>query len=490
MKHSFDLDNFESFLSEQADRHRMYANDRVWRNIQQSLHGAGKWPALTFASILTLAFLAVVLTISYPNRQLIQDQSLAASIQSETSTSGNIAKSITTQGAPKIKSPVASSRGAGHSLSVANYVLTEPVENTAEPVEKFVSTFNAAVQKRASIEDETTEAGRPGLIPVVTADKTSLQEKAEFPNLNIKAEPASVMSTREISEKANTSLASTPESFTFNEEPIEKIAEKNFINSSMGYGPNLPAELNKKQSRWALQLYATPSISYRYLLEDKKYVDDPSLINGPLAPYLTNSVNQFVSQKPKMGFEIGAAVLYRLSDNLRIKSGLQLNYRQFGINAYATAQMQPAILALNRGNGIDSLTRYTNISTQSGYKPIEISSNFLQLALPVGFDLKLAQANKFGFYVSAAGQLTWQLASNSYLVSADYKNYLKHPALDRRFNINTAVEAFVSFDAGGVTWQAGPQIRYQLLPGSTNAYPVREHLVDYGMKVGIVKTLK
>lgn len=76
MKHSFDLDNLESFLSEQADRHRMYANDRVWRNIQQSLHGTDKWPALTFVSILTLAFLAVVLTFSYPNKQLIDDRSL------------------------------------------------------------------------------------------------------------------------------------------------------------------------------------------------------------------------------------------------------------------------------------------------------------------------------------------------------------------------------------------------------------------------------
>jgi hypothetical protein len=191
-----------------------------------------------------------------------------------------------------------------------------------------------------------------------------------------------------------------------------------------------------------------------------------------------------------MGAEIGAAVLYQLTDNLRVKSGLQLNYRQYGIEAYATAQMQPAILALDRGQGVDSVIRYTNISAQSGYKQLELSSNFLQLALPVGFDLRLAQANKVGFYVSASSQLTWQLSSNSYIISADYKNYLKQPDLDRRFNINTAVEAFVSFDAGGVTWQAGPQIRYQLLPGSTSAYPVREHLVDYGLKVGVVKTFK
>ncbi|HSK13100.1 MAG TPA: hypothetical protein VK907_07770, partial [Phnomibacter sp.] len=71
MRHPFDLDNFESFLSEQTERHRMYAGDRVWRNIFNHLHGNDKWPALTFASILTVAVISVILTITYPSRDLI-----------------------------------------------------------------------------------------------------------------------------------------------------------------------------------------------------------------------------------------------------------------------------------------------------------------------------------------------------------------------------------------------------------------------------------
>ncbi|MCU0403408.1 MAG: hypothetical protein MUE99_02585, partial [Chitinophagaceae bacterium] len=77
MKHSFDLDNFESFLSEQADRHRMYPGDRVWRNIQENLHGTSRWPALTFGAILTMATLAIVLTITYPNRNLLENNPVA-----------------------------------------------------------------------------------------------------------------------------------------------------------------------------------------------------------------------------------------------------------------------------------------------------------------------------------------------------------------------------------------------------------------------------
>jgi hypothetical protein len=121
---------------------------------------------------------------------------------------------------------------------------------------------------------------------------------------------------------------------------------------------------------------------------------------------------------------------------------------------------------------------------------MNLSSNFLQLAVPVGFDMKIADTRSVDFYVSASGQFTYQIASSYYILSDDYKNYLKQPDIDRKFNINTAVEAFASFDAGGITWQAGPQIRYQLLPGSKDAYPIREHLIDYGFKIGVVKKLK
>jgi hypothetical protein len=36
----------------------------------------------------------------------------------------------------------------------------------------------------------------------------------------------------------------------------------------------------------------------------------------------------------------------------------------------------------------------------------------------------------------------------------------------------------------------GPQMRYQLLSSYKEDYPIREHLVDYGFKIGIQKTLK
>ena len=60
-----------------------------------------------------------------------------------------------------------------------------------------------------------------------------------------------------------------------------------------------------------------------------------------------------------------------------------------------------------------------------------------------------------------------------------------------KWNINTGIEAFMQFNGKkGISWQVGPQIRYQLLPGAVRSYPVREHLIDYGLKIGFVKTLQ
>ena len=43
---------------------------------------------------------------------------------------------------------------------------------------------------------------------------------------------------------------------------------------------------------------------------------------------------------------------------------------------------------------------------------------------------------------------------------------------------------------GSVKWIVGPQFRYQMLSSYTDNYPIREHLVDYGLKVGLKKTIK
>ncbi|MCU0388627.1 MAG: outer membrane beta-barrel protein [Chitinophagaceae bacterium] len=486
-------------MSEQADQHRMYASDGVWRKIQDRLHGKDRWPALTFGAILTTAVISVVLTFTYPQKRSFNSPADYSSISASSQNVAMIQPANKTKDADPAASvvkPVALL--PVDKLSSADVISDEMGISTDQPLEQnnYMLFENGVYADNASnpvgLSEADANQGRAGSFSSAQTTASGFINNKSGENSHYQAPALQLIKNEPLYRQVETTGNAIIADQKTQEKLVligENISSNTFRNSTMAYGPAKPDKSISGKNRWSLQLYATPSISYRYLLEDKKYIDNPSANNGPLAPYLTNPASDFVNHKPKLGLEVGTAFIYQLTENFRVKTGLQANYRQYGIQAYAT-NAQPAMLTLNRENGIDSIIRFSSLSTQSGYKQMNLSSNFLQLAVPVGFDMKIADTRTVDFYVSAAGQFTYQLASSYYILSDDYKNYLKQPGIDRKFNINTAVEAFASFEAGGITWQAGPQIRYQLLPGSKDVYPIREHLIDYGFKVGVVKTLK
>jgi hypothetical protein len=482
MRQRFDLDDFESFLSEQAEQHRMYPSDRVWSGIRENLHAKEKWPSLTFTAILTTTLIAITLTIFYPNRALLELPE-------------NFGQTIAqNDDFPIVIPPIQSAHQEEKSGKVHIYPSKVETQNLHSPLPVAENNLvsqgltdndgisNDDISIHASENDTNTE---PSLI------NESLQNNISEPAIVI--EKVNFKNQNGINQFH---FSHSPESYNAIDPPgteeinntSEDLSRKAFIETSLQYQDKSWKTKSAATSRWSLQIYATPSVSYRYLVDEKAKITDPA--SGPVAPYLTTSVNAFVRQQPKLGLEMGGAVLYKLANNFRVKTGLQLNFRQYGIDAYAS-NFQAAMLTLDRGNTLDSVVQYTNISNQTGYKPIQLSNKFLQLAIPIGFDLKMGTiSNKVEFYMSAASQFTYQIASSSYLLSSDFKNYMKQPDLNRKFNMNAAIEAFASFEAGGITWQAGPQIRYQLLPGATSAYRIHEHLIDYGFKIGVVKNFK
>src|SRR6478672_5179152 len=63
-------DELENFLQQQADDHRMYPSDKLWRNIQLTLHGETRWPALTYISIFIIASLVVSTLLMKPEERM------------------------------------------------------------------------------------------------------------------------------------------------------------------------------------------------------------------------------------------------------------------------------------------------------------------------------------------------------------------------------------------------------------------------------------
>ena len=66
MNESSHKDNFEEYLRQQANEHRMYPSDCVWTNIRKKIHTPKKWPALSIFTVLIISALVIGTVLNKP----------------------------------------------------------------------------------------------------------------------------------------------------------------------------------------------------------------------------------------------------------------------------------------------------------------------------------------------------------------------------------------------------------------------------------------
>lgn len=486
MNQKFDLDEFEQLLKNQTDKHRMYPDDAVWRNINNSLHGKSHWHALTFSAILTVAVLTAGFIFLHPKKDLFNHQDFLTD-NNNVSRVGNVAL-------------------AKHHANVNFVSGLKPVD------EKLViySINDLATQSDNTINEIESSFG-------IYADNNvvvSLNEPINNEPITIQTQSKNVASDKPTSAKQDNSPKKTItsnlldkqllEAFVLPQQPtmVENAtakADNNKENNQEDFNEQTITQVKnpeeaiikkrkeKIENPWEMSFYATPSISYRTLSLDQTF-DSHYPYNSALTGNQRTDVNNFVNQRSAVGLEVGTSLLYSITNKLKVKAGLQFNYRQYNFNAYLTPTQQASLL-LNRGTYADSIVTFSNISTQ-GINAVSIGNYYYQLSIPIGFEYTAIQGQKVDIAIGATLQPTYQFNKDMYMVTSDYKAYTIEPSLARRWNINTGVELIARFKAAGLQWQAGPQLRYQMLPTQINSYIIHEHLVDYGLKIGIVKQLR
>ena len=219
-----------------------------------------------------------------------------------------------------------------------------------------------------------------------------------------------------------------------------------------------------KSRKLGWQFYFTPTVSYRKLSD--------------------NTIDNIMPHKPAFGFELGTTAKYPVAKNVKLRAGFQFNVNRYEIKTW-DSYTQLATIRLVDKNGVDYVRTVTNYNNFSGYKTNWLQNFSLQVSAPVGVELKLTGDDKVQFGVASTVQPTYVLGDKAYLISADYKNYTEMPSLVRRWNVNTSLETFVAYSTGHLNWQVGPQVRYQILSSYLKKYPIKEHLFDFGLKVGI-----
>lgn len=474
MENRMPFDEFEQFLHDEVKQHRMYPSDRVWNSIRTELHGYRSWPALTFISlfIITTLTLSTVLStqqtthlqpLSIPNVAVVQQNEIAAN-QAATEKGRHYFNTLAPANITK------------NTIEAIEYPAVDRfAQNNIEPVNSM-----ALNQERISHNKLVgSKTIQPIAIQLVPSPLSTNDVVASMTETNLT-----------VAEEKNTSLVKETVRLTTG-------AEENDPNAD-DFLKDYPYQNNRKAkkvstSKFGFQFYITPSTSYRRLSDEKvKDLVQPSVsalpVNAPLNQ--PSNVNEVVRHRPAVGLEVGFAVLYNISKRLKLKTGLQLNIRQYHIETYQSFTYDRATIALINFNGVENITRFSPYNNNVGYKQTELDNKVYQLAVPIGVQWEILQGKHLSLNAEASVQPTLNLNKNVYLLSTDYRHYANGNDLVRKWNINTNVGFNLSYKTGKTNWQLGPQVRYQHLPTYSNKYPIKEYLMDYGLRIGFTRSLQ
>jgi hypothetical protein len=469
MDSNFYNEEFEDLIRQKAGQYKMYPSDKVWKNIHSSLHTRRKWFIVGMFSLITGILFFAGKELLVPSGQTSIAKKIIDTKENTTTPAKPLAEVSITPSFLQFKgSPNSSKINTETYDAIAEDALLFGSSNT---LEKETVLLGGSISENSIAEDDIIRA-RPG--PGFSRVDASLTSNTIAKNAEV------------------VSLFTTPllQDGPLNSPSInwEDKKQTSLLESKAPYELISLKKLNRKY--W--QLYLSPTASYRSLSGGDIYANmKTNLQNGPIAARNENSnLNQYINNKPAVGFEVGGSFLYRLTRNLSLKAGLQFNYSSYNINAYAS-NTQPATIALSSyfGSPTNTITSYTNIGTIGGKATVNLKNQYYQLSAPVGFELRIMGNEKLQLHVGATVQPTYLLNRNAYLLTADYTNYTQEPSLFRRWNLNGAVEAFVSYKTGKLRWQIGPQFRYQLLSTYSNQYPINENLKEFGIKIGVSKTI-
>lgn len=191
---------------------------------------------------------------------------------------------------------------------------------------------------------------------------------------------------------------------------------------------------------------------------------------------------------PAFNMEAGGTISYDLSDIMRFKAGVQLNFSRYNIDA-GSSDLSAAGGILQDDPGQSAAlfnTRSSDFPAGSLYQRRILSNQSYQVSLPLGADVKLADANNFEWFAGASVQPTLILPGNAGMLTDEDKNLNSDVSTIRNWNINGGIETFISYDAGrGIRLNAGPQLRYQILSSYKDQYTINERLYNIGIKLGV-----
>jgi hypothetical protein len=443
--------DFEKQLKEKADQFKMYPSDKVWNNLNSSLH-TGRRNFVAGMSVLIggILFLAATQLIM-PSKNILT-------------------KNVSAKANTSVKPPPAATlRG----FSVNDYTTAANGGNDQGP---------GAGGQQASVPYLISAAGLADYQSSI--DQISKSSPEKFQNdARLKS-----ISPAELKNSDGPLAALTLQS-------DEKSAANELVLSSV------PAEVIPEKSvamvtrthneRFSWEIFVAPTLNTHYLNGTGTTSMNQRIQSAPVMVVHIANVNGFVDNTPAMGYEVGGNILYRVSKIMSLKAGVDFSFSRYNIKAYNSNQSQAATtLSPYLGYIADSLVVGTNTGLGGDKNPQQYQNKYYQLSFPVGVEMKVAGNGKLQLHIGATVEPSYLLNTDSYVLSGDFTSYSKQPQVFRRWNLNAGAEAYISYAIGKIRWEIGPQVRYQIFSTYKNDYPFQENMLNYGIRIGISKSIR
>jgi hypothetical protein len=356
--------------------------------------------------------------------------------------------------------------------SINEVELTPNIERNSSSnyIENKVVTLNTVAlnnnQAVFNSKNKVQQASEKNEIDFVTNQKNSTSGKLAATDDLLKKEPAKI----KVDGKENTVVVAEQKNKTFTPLLSKAQARKNAI-----------AKFKEKS---IISYYITPSYGYR-TLNIKQDVSKLYGTNSLSFLQGSNTNSQIHKDVAALNFEAGFNVTHKINKKISLKAGIQANYTNYVSKVTDIGHStQTSLRTANQQ--LDNL-RSSQYNTNEGDANLNRSN--IQISIPIGADLKLLGNEKIKWYIGATLQPTYVLSDNAYVFSGDEKYYISEKSLQRKFNINTAFETYLSIKTKtGVAFNIGPQIRYQLLNSYKKDYNYTEKLYNIGVKIGVSTT--
>ena len=528
MDRNLHTDDFERLLREKSDEFMMYPSKRIWYSIYNNIHPGNKWPSVAMC----ITLISSLLLIGYLNTRNANQYSgvIKNKFQPETAVNNSSSVAIVATAIditpkntvvyPTTKILTADGKIGTASLTTkasADQRLVKKTSSTSTfslPINLLRKSVDSIAVNNLNSQKENSKANNTIIDPIANPheeqaiyaeiSKTPITIPQDFTTDNFNIEPRSNLNhpfsdfsieqlvTQNNEDKKIGIREIAPEFRELmlgdNKKELLSSGDKEWIENYALY--NRPAP-KKWANKLDMYLYATPSVVYRTLYDDTNFGN--TLNATPFAISASNrDLNASVNQTPSFGIELGTGLQYGIFKGVKIKTSLQLNYTRY--NSHAFQNSHPVVTKLTMHN-FETKTAYevfrsTAYSNNSGLEVANLHNETFQISLPMGLDIKLLGNEHLEWNVGATIQPTFVAGAKSYLISSDRHNYVKETSMLNRWNLNAGFETFIAYKVNGLTWQIGPQFRKQLFSTNSKTYAVEERLVNYGLKIGVTKTIK